>query len=272
MRASLFFGSFVAVAVVLAGVEPAVARASVRGDAPADAIATGPEVDPRFAIELGAFETAFAFDEDHAGRAHNVALAASHLDGAVIEPGEVLSFNEVVGPRTLAAGFEHAPELHDGHLHEGVGGGVCQVATTLHVASRLAGLEIVEHRAHSIPLHYADPGLDATVSYGRIDFRVRNPHAFPVRVRASAIEGALVIRLEGAEAVSAARIETRVIRTLERGERVVTDASLGSGAREIEDRGRDGMVVRVRVVREDGTRSETLVRYASAPRVVRAGG
>lgn len=225
-----------------------------------------------FAHVAGEHTTEYAVDRAHAGRAHNVALAASRLDGAVIEPGAVLSFNERVGERTIAAGFRVAPELHDGHLHEGVGGGVCQVATTLHVASLEAGLEIVEHRAHSIPLHYADPGLDATVYYGRIDFRVRNPYAFPVRVRASTTpEGVLTIRLEATEAVASATIEARTIRTLEASEQTITDAALATGAREVEDRGRDGLVVRVRATRSDGTRTDRIVRYSASPRVVRVG-
>lgn len=262
MHASLrSFG--VVVTVLLAA---STARASAIGQPVA-----APEAS-RFASTIGAHETAFDFDRRHAGRAHNVELAAAHLDGVILEPGDELSFNETVGPRTLAAGFMEAPELHGGHLHEGVGGGVCQVATTLHVAALQAGLEILEHETHSIPLHYAPAGLDATVFYGRIDYRVRNPHAFAVRVRASAVEGRLVIQLEGADERAPATIETRVVRRFAPSEQTIPDASLPAGARVVEERGREGLVVRVRAVRADGTRTERIERYRAAPRVVRVAG
>lgn len=268
MRISLRLGLVLAVLGALGPVS--VAHASVpRGERAPEVAPSAP--DARFAEVLGEDESAFLTDRAHRGRALNVALAASRLDGAVIEPGEVFSFNDRVGPRTLAAGFHHAPELHDGHLHEGVGGGVCQVATGLHIASLEAGLEIVEHRAHSVPLSYAPAGLDATVYYGRIDFRVRNPHAFPVRLRAAAVDGELVVRIEGAQASAPARIETHVVRRLERNEEVIADAALGAGAREVVESGRDGVVVRVRVTRDDGETTQELVRYGSSPRVLRVG-
>lgn len=246
---------------------PATAHASAR---------TAPEradeiLDAAFAHRLGEHMTELAIDAAHAGRAHNVELAASLLDGAVIEPGAVLSFNERVGARTLEAGFAEAPELHGGHLHDGIGGGVCQVATTLHVAAIEAGLEMVEHRVHSIPSHYAPLGLDATVFYGRIDFRVRNPHAFAVRVRARSAGGVLVVRLEGAAPVSQRTLETRIVRRLPAIEQTIVDPSLAPGARVIEERGRDGVVVRIRATDAEGARVDRMVRYSRAARVVRVG-
>ncbi|UJR86740.1 VanW family protein [Sandaracinus amylolyticus] len=262
MRTVLRLGVFLA---VLSNVSAPVAHAIVLRDA------TQTTTSDAFAEVMGEHETTFLVDRAHAGRAHNVALAASLLDGVVLAPGAELSFNDRVGPRTLEAGFREAPELHDGHLHEGVGGGVCQVATTLHIASLRAGLEIVEHRAHSIPLSYAPAGLDATVSYGRIDFRVRNPYAHAVRVRAVAVEGELVVRIEGAQAHVPAEVEATVVRTIERSETRVVDAALENGARVVQDRGRDGVVVRVRATSADGTQVERTVRYGASARVVRVG-
>jgi vancomycin resistance protein YoaR len=255
--------SLLSIVFALAAAIPSVARASFpRGTGPADP----------YAHAIGEHTTEFEFDRAHAGRAHNVALAASLLDGAILEPGATLSFNDRVGPRTLEAGFAEAPELADGHLHEGVGGGVCQVATTLHIASMHAGLEIVEHRTHSIPLHYADEGLDATVSYGRIDYRVRNPYSFAVRVRAHAENGVLVVRIEGAEALAPATVHAQIVRRLERREVATVDASLPAGTRIVTDRGRDGLILNVRVTRADGTHTDEYVRYPSSDRLVRVSG
>jgi vancomycin resistance protein YoaR len=137
------------------------------------------------------------------------------------------------------------------------------------VAALEAGLEIVEHRVHSIPSRYAAPGLDATVYYGRIDYRVRNPHPAPIRVEARAEGGRLVIRLLSTAPIAASTVETQRLRTLEAGEQIVVDASLAPGARVVEARGHDGQVVRVRATREDGSVIELVRRYAAAPRVVR---
>jgi vancomycin resistance protein YoaR len=267
MRARWMISASVVVASVVAGPVFA-AEASVLG-------AESPEreaiEEPSFGVAIGEHASEYPTDRAHQGRASNVALAASLLDGAVVAPGETLSFNDRVGERTIQAGFAVAPEMADGRLHEGVGGGVCQVATALHVAAIEAGLEIVEHRTHSVPVSYAPAGLDATVYFGRIDFRVRNPHAFAIRVHAEGAEGSLVVRVEAAEAIAATTVSTRVIRVVAARERAIEDATVAPGARVIEERGRDGMVVRIRATRDDGTRIDRVVRYPSSERVVRVG-
>ena len=260
--------SLLSLLLVVALVIPApVAMASAAG-ATSQATTSG-AAEERFVHVLAQTTTHYDTDRSHAGRAHNVELAAQLLDGAVIEPGATFSFNERVGDRTLERGFRRAPELSEGQLRMGVGGGVCQVASTLHVGALTTGLTVVERRAHSIVSRYIDAGLDATVVYGRSDFRVANPHAFPVQIRAEAHDGELTVRLMGTEAIEAATVETAVVRHLPMRTTEVTDASLASGTRVVEDEGRDGVVVRVRVVRPDGSSSEEIVRYQSQARVVR---
>lgn len=144
---------------------------------------------------LAEYVSTYAVDARHEGRAHNVELAAQRLDGVVLEAGAELSFNERIGPRTEDTGFRRAPEIRSRRMRAGVGGGVCQVATGLFVSALRGGLEVLEHRTHSTPRPYAPEGFDAAVFYGRIDLRVRNPHAFAVRVEARAVDGAVVVRL-----------------------------------------------------------------------------
>jgi vancomycin resistance protein YoaR len=123
---------------------------------------------------LSSFETDFAH---HAGpRAINIATAARYLNASVIGPGETFSFNRVVGPRTLERGFTLAPQIVADELEPGVGGGVCQVASTLHAAAVYGGFEIVQRRSHSRPSGYTPLGLDATVIDGELDLRLRNPY------------------------------------------------------------------------------------------------
>jgi vancomycin resistance protein YoaR len=131
-----------------------------------------------------AFETTFHTWGTGAGRAVNIANAARYIDGVVIVPGQVFSFNEHVGPRTLARGFTWAPEIQGDELTTGVGGGTCQCSTTLFGAALFGALEIVERRSHSRPSSYTKLGLDATVSYPSTDLKIKNTLPFPVMIHA----------------------------------------------------------------------------------------
>jgi vancomycin resistance protein YoaR len=219
---------------------------------------------------LGDASTRFRTRGAYRGRAINVELAAKLLDGAVIAPGAELSFDAVVGERTAERGFRNAPVIANGQLRRGIGGGVCQVASTLHLASLRSGLEVVDHRTHTLPSSYLDPGLDARIAWGTQDYRVRNPHAFAVRVRATASEGRLAITIEGAEALRH-DVRTELVRELPAAEQVVLDPTLPPGEVVVENEGRDGLVVRVVIVDSEGRTTSTLHRYAPSARVIRRG-
>jgi len=123
---------------------------------------------------LSSFETDFTH---HAGpRAINIATAARYLNGSVIGAGETFSFNRSVGSRTVERGFTEAPQIVADELEPGVGGGVCQVASTLYAAAVYGGLETVQRRSHSRPSGYTPLGLDATVIDGELDLKLRNPY------------------------------------------------------------------------------------------------
>jgi vancomycin resistance protein YoaR len=133
---------------------------------------------------LSAYETSFVTFGTGAARATNIRTAAGHLDGTILRPGDVFSFNDVVGPRTRERGFVMAPEIQADELKLGYGGGTCQLSSTLHVASLFGALEVVERQAHSRPSSYTQVGLDATVIFPRADLKIRNPFPYPVIVHA----------------------------------------------------------------------------------------
>ena len=137
-------------------------------------------VDP--SLVLSEYETDFA--KRGGPRVKNIARAARYLDGTLMAPGEVWSFNRTVGPRTLERGFIDAPVIVADELEPGVGGGVCQVASTLFAAGVLGGLDVVRRRSHSRPSGYAPLGLDATVIDGEVDLQLRNPYPVPIIVHA----------------------------------------------------------------------------------------
>lgn len=122
--------------------------------------------------EIASFTTFFS--PSNGARVHNIQQVAGILDGLVIRPGETFSFNSSVGPRTLAAGFDEAPVIRDGVLTPGVGGGICQVSTTLFNTVFFAGLPVAERKPHSFYIDHYPVGRDATVSYGSVDFKFRN--------------------------------------------------------------------------------------------------
>jgi len=143
---------------------------------------------------LGFFETRYSRNKKYEDRTYNLRLAASKFDGHVLLPGDEFDFNEVVGPRDEASGYKVATVIAQGELVDGLGGGTCQVAGTLHGAAMFSGLEIVERRPHSRPSSYIKMGLDATVVYPTITLKLRNPFPYPVVLRETVKDG--IVRAE----------------------------------------------------------------------------
>ncbi|WP_241154341.1 VanW family protein [Staphylospora marina] len=123
------------------------------------------------------------FDPGNVNRTTNIKLASKAIDGLILMPGEVFSFNKVVGPRTAARGYKPAPVIVKGEYSEGIGGGICQVSSTLYNSVDEANLRIVQRRSHSKEVTYVPPGRDATVSWGGPDFKFKNNLNKPVLIR-----------------------------------------------------------------------------------------
>lgn len=210
---------------------------------------------------LSRFETDF---RKKAGRrAINIRRAASLLNGAVLGPGEKLSFNRVVGDRSEQNGFVWAPVIVNDEMEPGVGGGVCQVATTLHAAAVLGGLSVLDRRSHSRPSGYAPLGLDAAVIYGEVDLVLQNPYAVPVLVHAY-LPSEFVIRVELLGTTQQAPLQ-HTYSVVERHDfyrRIVEDPNLGFGEFEQRQEGGYGYDV-VSVVRMAGADPESARRYPS---------
>lgn len=144
---------------------------------------------------LGSFTTRFPAYKRN--RTKNLSLALAKLRGAVILPGETFSFNARVGERTGQTGFVVADIFVNHEVVPGIGGGVCQVSTTLYNAARRAKLRIVERHRHSLPVTYVAVGRDATVAYGGRDLKLRNGTPNPVYVDGRIKGNALTIELWG---------------------------------------------------------------------------
>jgi vancomycin resistance protein YoaR len=191
---------------------------------------------------LASFDTYFSRRGDQAQRARNIEVAATHIDGLVIRPGEVESFNDVVGPRSEENGFVKAFEIYKGEYVEGMGGGTCQVASTVHAAAFFAGLDVVERLPHSRPSAYIPAGLDATVVFPTVDLKIRNPFAFPVVFHATVHENALRVELLGGDKPLYVQLRKEVLSTTPFERKVVEDRAYGRPKRT--QKGTDGLDLR----------------------------
>jgi vancomycin resistance protein YoaR len=232
--------------------------------------------DPRnFGQTMIEVETTFRTGGAAAGRAHNIELAAAAIDGAVLQPGGELSFNERVGERSHARGFATAKELANRRVVDGVGGGVCQVAATLHATAFLSGLSLTDYRPHSRPVQYIDLGLDTMVTWPNQDMRIANSYPFSIRIRAQARDGVLRIRLEGSGKAHPVEWNTTILQRSKPGVQEVSDDSLRSGERVVVQSPIDGLLVRrVRTVYlPSGPHTEeNMLRYPPTDRIVAVGG
>lgn len=225
--------------------------------------------------ELGGYSTRFG--GTGANRGSNIALAASRINGTLLKPGDVFSYNKTVGPRIGKAGFKTAPVIVRGELVPGMGGGICQVSTTLYNAVLLANLKIVRRSHHAFPVHYVSPGRDATVVDGAIDFQFQNSTDSPVYLSASARHGRLTFHVFGHRAPGRdVRIELANRSVQPAPREVRRDSTLPLGRRVVKDRGHRGHRVTVyRVVRENGkvVQRELIARdhYKPFPSVVLVG-
>nr|WP_156822857.1 VanW family protein [Gracilibacillus lacisalsi] len=141
------------------------------------------------------------FNANNEERSHNISLSAEAINNHVVFPGKTFSFNEVVGKRTKEKGYLPAPEIVKGELTEGIGGGICQVSSTLFNAVDRAGVEIIERYSHSRKVPYVPPGRDATVSWYGPDFTFKNNYNQPLLIRSKAIDGKVIINIYSSDLV-----------------------------------------------------------------------
>ena len=144
---------------------------------------------------LSDFSTRYA--ASNRNRTTNLIIASNKINGTVLMPGEIFSYNKIVGERTIAAGYKEAPIYVEGKVQDGLGGGICQIATTLYNAALFANLEIVERSNHQFVPSYANASRDATVVYGAIDFKFKNNREYPIKIVCSVTNGIANFKIFG---------------------------------------------------------------------------
>ncbi len=196
-----------------------------------------------FPDRLSTFSTRYdASDKD---RTTNLVIACRKLNGKVIMPGETFSYNETLGPRTYAAGYRNGKIYSNGQVVDGLGGGICQISSTLYNAALMSDMEIVERRNHQFVTSYVDKGRDATVVYGATDFRFKNTRTYPIRLVASATGGVATVSVYGikeADKEYTYSFRTDVISTIPYTTKYVEDSSLATGKEVVTQNGTNGLV------------------------------
>ncbi|MGB9802742.1 VanW family protein [Desulfofundulus sp.] len=195
-----------------------------------------------------------SFDASYTDRAYNIRVAAAALDGLLVPPGQEVSFNKVVGPRSSEAGYKNAKVIVNNQLVDGPGGGVCQVSTTLYNAVLLANLEVLDRTNHSLPVTYVPIGRDATVVYGAIDFRFRNNTESYIYIRSVVNGNRLTFKIYGnTDFKVPVELRSRITEVLEPKVIREPDPNLEKGEQVVKQKGVRGYrVVTERVVKVNG--------------------
>jgi vancomycin resistance protein YoaR len=177
-------------------------------------------------------------------RVHNVKLASQALDGTILNPGDVFSYNETLGERTREKGYKEAGAYVNGNVVQEVGGGICQGSSTLYYCVLYADLEVVERSNHMFTVGYLPLGHDATVNWGTVDFKFKNNTDYPVKIEALYKDRYLTIRLLGTKTnTNRVEIKYEVISTTEIKTVQKEDPAIEPGTTKVSQAGHKGYVV-----------------------------
>lgn len=178
------------------------------------------------------------------GRISNIKIAAQKMNNFLMMPGDEFSYVDKTGPYTASNGYKNAPVIVEGELQNGMGGGVCQLSSTLYNSVLYAGLEIVELRNHTIPSSYVPKGRDATVTDSGVDFVFKNNLTEPVYIKSYVYGSTLVTEIYGSSKDKQnIEIQTNIDSVSEATVKNVEDPTIDKGKEKVIEKGRDGYTV-----------------------------
>lgn len=189
---------------------------------------------------LGTFST--TYNTSNQNRITNLKLASEKIDGTIILPGETFSYNKVVGERTIAKGYKEAAVYAGGKVVDGIGGGICQLSSTLYNSVLYANLEITSRSNHRFLTSYVTAGRDATVSWGTIDFGFKNTRSYPIKITSEVKNGVVTTSIYGIkeEKEYEVVIESKVTEVIPYSTKYVKDSTLKEDEEEIVQYGANG--------------------------------
>jgi len=193
-----------------------------------------------FPDELSSYSTTYA--QSNYNRSTNISIATRTVNGIVLMPGETFSYNDTLGQRTAAKGYKEAGAYVNGQVSSEVGGGICQVSSTLYNAALLCNLEIVTRTNHSFEPSYVPAGQDATVSWRSPDFQFKNNREYPIKLVASAGSGRVTFTIYGVKSDNDYEVKIQSSKTgsIPFSTQYVNDDSLPVGTTKVTQSGSNG--------------------------------
>ena len=194
-----------------------------------------------FPDRLATFTT--RYDVSDKNRTTNLEIACKKINDKVILSGETFSYNKTLGPRTEAAGYRNGKVYEGGEVVDGIGGGICQISSTLYNSVLMSNLEIVERRNHQFVTSYVPAGRDATVVYGLTDFKFKNTRKYPIRIVASAKNGIATVSIYGIKEENeyTFTFNTKTIATIPPTTKYEEDPTLPVGTEKVKRNGTNGL-------------------------------
>lgn len=194
-----------------------------------------------FPDKLATFTT--RYDVSDKDRTTNLTIACNKINGKVVLPEETFSYNKTLGARTVAAGYKNAKVYESGKVVDGIGGGICQISSTLYNAVLMSNLEIVERRNHQFVTSYVPAGRDATVVYGMTDFKFKNTRKYPVRIVATANNGIATVTMYGIKEENeyTFTFNTKTVATIPCTTQYEEDSTLDAGVEKVKQKGTNGL-------------------------------
>ncbi|MEX2459854.1 MAG: VanW family protein [Paenibacillaceae bacterium] len=191
---------------------------------------------------ISQFTTTFATSA--AGRIHNISASSQTMQDQLLAPGEIFDYSQIIRQTEKIFGYQKAPVIYNGKLVPGIGGGICQVSTTLYNAVLRAGLQIIERRNHSLPVSYVPLGQDATYATDYINFRFRNSTEHYLLIRTSIVNNTLTVKLFGTmQKEKTYEITSNIVKRLQPTTKYLYNSSLGKNEQQTLKSGKIGYVV-----------------------------
>jgi len=204
--------------------------------------------------KVSAFSTNYG-SISSAARANNIIVATRSINGTVLLPGDTFSFNGVVGKRTVERGYQEAPVIIKNKVDSGLGGGICQVSSTLYNAVLRGNLKIAARYHHTYPSSYVPIGMDATVDYGNLDFKFTNNYSYPLYIAASTGGGVVSFAIYSNASLTSTKctVTNEIYETIQATTQYIDDATIAAGTTVVDQPAHTGYKVRVyRAVYKDG--------------------
>ena len=198
---------------------------------------------------LGTYST--KYDASIIDRSTNLKIACQKINDKVILPGETFSYNQTLGERTAAAGYKNAKVYENGEVVDGIGGGICQISSTLYNSVLKANMEVTERRNHQFVTSYTPAGRDATVVYGMTDFKFKNTRTYAIKIKATCSNGIATVSIYGIKEENEYTVSfnTKTISTIPYTVKYVDDSTLPAGTEKVKQVGANGMITETYIIK-----------------------